>query len=150
MRLRCPRAIWSLVPVVVLALRCSLAYGAGDAAPPPAAPPTPPTASAAPGPAAIPVAEVATRAAQVPEQLRALTQHLASTAEIDTIRRRLHNAHEEMETELAAADIILNAQPTLDVIQSQQQRWQRRQFVNRGMKRNGGRSERKISRQQLA
>src|SRR5262249_61200158 len=38
------------------------------------------------------------------------------------------NAREQVETEPAAAEITLNAQPTLDVMQSQQQLWQRRQL----------------------
>jgi len=76
----------------------------------------------------IPVAEVATRAAQVPDLIRVLTEPLASDAELEAIRKRLHVAREQMDRELAASETLLRAQPTLDVIQSQQQLWQRRQL----------------------
>jgi potassium-dependent mechanosensitive channel len=78
------------------------------------------------------MAEVATRAAQVPNLLRALTEPLAAQAEIETIRKDLHEAREQMDLELAAGELLLRTQPTLDVIQSQQQLWQRRQFQASG------------------
>jgi hypothetical protein len=88
------------------------------------APPTK-TVPAAPSPApasdAIPVAEVATRAAQIPELLRTLTEPLAENAESETIRRRLHEARAQVELELADAETTLRGHPTLDVIQLQQQ-----------------------------
>jgi small-conductance mechanosensitive channel len=86
------------------------------------------TAPAAPVSAAIPVAEVATQAAQVPNILRALTEPLAPSAEIELIRKRLPGLREQLELELAAAATILRGRPTLDMIQAQQQLWQRRQL----------------------
>jgi hypothetical protein len=130
------RSIAGLVfPIAALVVQCSFAQAAGGkptlgtpASPPPsssqAAPavstptaptPTAPATGAGTAPAAIPVAEVATRAAQVPNLLRSLTQQLATSTEIETIRRRLHTVHERMDIELVAAEAILRAQPTLDV-----------------------------------
>ena len=78
------------------------------------------------------MAEVATRAAQVPNLLRALTEPLAEQAEIATIRKHLHEARKQTDLELAAGEMLLRTQPTLDVIQSQQQLWQRRQIQASG------------------
>src|SRR5882724_706293 len=118
------------LPLSALALlvQCSLGEAEGQGAPlktEPAAPASPP-ASRAPASGAIPMAEVATRAAQMPDLLRTLTAPLAENAESETIRRRLHEARAQVELELAAAETILRGHPTLDVIQLQQQLWQQR------------------------
>jgi small-conductance mechanosensitive channel len=109
-------SLWLLVP-------SALAQPAGEGT----APRTAPAAPAAPAPGAIPLAEVATRAAQVPGLLRALTEPLAPSAAIEAIRRRLPEEREQMGFELVAAGSILSARPTLGAIQAQQQLWQRRQ-----------------------
>jgi potassium efflux system protein len=101
----------------------SLAEAEGQGSPTktlPAAPAPTPASSA------IPVAEVATRAAQVPELLRTLTEPLAENAESETIRRHLHEARAQVELELTDAETTLRSHPTLDVIQLQQQLWQQR------------------------
>jgi small-conductance mechanosensitive channel len=101
-------------------------------APAPARPtapePVPPARPPAPIPEAIPVAEIATRAAQVPSVLRTLTEAIAPDAEIDSIRARLPQLRQQMDLELLAADSILRSLPTLDMIQAQQQVWQQRQL----------------------
>ena len=89
-------------------------------------PVSPPKSAPAPVSAAIPVAEVATRAAQVPNLLRTVTEPLAAGAEIELIRKRLPELHKQIDLELAAASTILSAEPTLDMIQAQQQLWQQR------------------------
>jgi small-conductance mechanosensitive channel len=98
-----------------------------------AAEPTPARGTApAPAPppsAAISMAEVATRAAAVPNLLRALTEPLAPVTEVETILRRLPSLRAEIDLDLAAAGSILQGQPTLDTLQAQQQLWQRRQVV---------------------
>src|SRR5262245_9506890 len=97
---------------------------------PPGAPEAAPSPPPAPHPAAaIPEAEVATRASEVPGLLRALSDALAPSVEIHTIEQRLPQLRGQIDVELAAASDILRGQPTLDILQAQQQLWQRRQLV---------------------
>ena len=72
------------------------------------------------------MAEVATRAAQLPYLLQTLAEPLAPSPQIETIRRILPEVSERMRLELAATTTVLSAQPTFDMIQAQQQLWQRR------------------------
>jgi small-conductance mechanosensitive channel len=113
--------------VLVLVLQGCLAEAAerGTPAAPATGAPRPASPAAVPG--AIPVAEVATRAAQVPELLRTLTEPVAETAETEAIKKRLQDARAQIDLEMAAAETILRGHPTLDVIQLQQQLWRQRQ-----------------------
>jgi small-conductance mechanosensitive channel len=115
---------WSVASILVLILQCSIARAAGDGA----SASTAVSSTTASAPAAIPMAEVATRAANVPDLLRPLMEHLAPRAELETIARHLHETRERVDVETVAATAILRSQPTLGVIQSQQQLWQRRQL----------------------
>jgi hypothetical protein len=74
------------------------------------------------------VAEIATRAAQVPTVVRALVAQIAPNAEIDTIRERLPDLRQQMDLELMGAETILRSVPTLDMIQTQQQLWHQREL----------------------
>ena len=129
------------MPAVIRSLLIGLALVVqplGGASAQPAAPPVPsaaapapaPTATPAPVPAspAIPVAEIATRAAQVPNVIRALVAQIAPNAEIDTIRERLPELRQQMNLELMGAETILRSLPTLDMIQTQQQLWHQREL----------------------
>ncbi len=108
-------AAFSLLALLsTIALVPSLPTEAADQAPPPAA--------------AIPVAEVATRAAEVLSLLPALTAQLAPSAEIETIRKRLPALRGQIDLELAAMESILREQPTLPTLQAQEKQWQRRQL----------------------
>lgn len=100
------------------------------AAAPAPAPGRAPAATPAPLPASptIPVAEIATRAAQVPNVIRALVAQIAPSAEIDTIRDRLPELRQQMNLELMGAETILRSLPTLDMIQTQQQLWRQREL----------------------
>jgi potassium-dependent mechanosensitive channel len=103
---------------------------AAPAAAPAPAPARASTAAPAPAPAspAIPVAEIATRAAQVPNVIRALVAQITPSAEIDTIRERLPELRQQMNLELMGAETILRSLPTLDMIQTQQQLWRQREL----------------------
>jgi potassium-dependent mechanosensitive channel len=132
-----PAVIRSLLIGLVL-----LAQPLGGASAQPAATPVPSAAAPAPAPAhaptvtpapvpaslAIPVAEIATRAAQVPNVIRALVAQIAPNAEIDTIRERLPELRQQMDLELMGAETILRSLPTLDMIQTQQQLWHQREL----------------------
>jgi potassium efflux system protein len=88
----------------------------------------PPKAPAPPSSAAIPVAEVATRATEASNLLRALNTQLAPSPEIETIRKGLPEVGKDMLLELHWTRTILAAQPSLETIQTQQNLWQRRQL----------------------
>src|SRR5262245_5553828 len=124
---------WVAPPLCVLALLLpggvSAAAKTGAPVSPIAPPATSTTAPVSPASvtAAIPVAEVATRAAQVPELVRTLSEPVAETAETETIKKRLADARAQIDLEMGAAETILRGHPTLDVIQLQQQLWRQRQ-----------------------
>lgn len=94
----------------------------------------PPATTAPPPPAstAIPVAQVATRAAEVPALLRALAGPLAPSVEIAAIRTDLAELRAQIDLDLPETVRILRDQPTLDVLQAQQQMWQRRELLSTG------------------
>ncbi len=77
-------------------------------------------------PAAIPMAEIATRAAEMSNLLRSLTP--TPSAEIKAIETRPSEARDKMDLELGAAASVLRAQRTLDMLQAQQLIWQRRRL----------------------
>ncbi len=76
------------------------------------------------------MAQVATRAAEVPDLLRALTGPLAPSAEIEAIRKHAADLREQIDLDLPVTVRILRDQPTLDVLQAQQQMWQRRHLLS--------------------
>src|SRR4030095_7224071 len=133
------------MPAVIRSLLIGLVLVAqplGGASAQPAAKPVAPAATGAPSPAhaptatpapvpaspAIPVAEIATRAAQVPNVIRTLVAQIAPSAEIATIRERLPELRQQMDLELMGAETILRSVPTLDMIQTQQQLWHQREL----------------------
>jgi len=87
-------------------------------------------AAAPPTSTAIPVAQVATRAAEVPALLRALTGPLAPSVEIEGIRKQLAELRAQIDLDLPEMVRVLRDQPTLDVLQAQQQKWQRRELLS--------------------
>src|SRR5262245_33024834 len=89
------------------------------------------TPASAPG-AVIPVAEVATQATEVATLLRTLSAQDVPSPAIDTIYRVLPEVSGTIDLELAAISTLLQGQPTLEVLQTQQQLWQRRQLQTTG------------------
>ena len=87
-----------------------------------------PSPSLEAAPAAIPVTEVATRAAEVTSLLRQLAAQLAPSPASEAIRQGIPALREQIDEELEAVPTILQGQPSLDVLQAQQQIWQRRQL----------------------
>src|SRR5262249_23144981 len=84
------------------------------------------TPASAPG-AVIPGAEVAAQATEVSKLLRTLSAQVVPSPAIDTIDRVLPEASGTIDLELAATSTMLQGQPTLELLQTQQQLWQRRQ-----------------------
>ncbi len=88
----------------------------------------PPKAASGPAPAAaIPLAEIATRAAEVLNLLPALTVQLAPPVEIQAILSRLPEVSERIDVDLAATGQLLQGQPSLEIIAAQQEQWKARQ-----------------------
>src|SRR5262249_50485895 len=75
----------------------------------------------------VPVAEVATQATEVSKLLRTLSAKVVPSPAIDTIHRVLPEASGTIDLEFAATSTMLQGQPTLELLQTQQQLWQRRQ-----------------------
>jgi len=90
--------------------------------------PEPAKTPAPPPSAAIPLAEVATRATEVQNLLRTLSTQLAPSPEIEMIRKRLPEVSELSAVELRWTMNVLRGQPTLETIQAQQELWQTRQL----------------------
>src|SRR5437867_3680990 len=89
------------------------------------------TPASSPG-TVIPVAEVATQATAVSTLLRTLRAQIVPSPAIDTIHRVLPEVSGTIDLELAATSTMLQGQPTLEVLQTQQQLWQRRQLQTTG------------------
>ena len=91
-----------------------------------------PSPPAPPPRAVIPVAEVATQATEVTTLLRTLSAQGASNPAIATIDKVLPEVSGTIDLELAATSTLLQGQPTLRALQTQEQRWQRRQLQTTG------------------
>jgi hypothetical protein len=82
--------------------------------------------------AVVPVAEVVTQATEVSNLLRTLSTKLAPSPEIDTIHKMLPEVSGTLDLEIAATINSLQKQPSLALLQTQQQLWQRRQLQTTG------------------
>ena len=98
------------------------------AAPKPA---VPEPATPAP-PAVIPLADIATQATEVSNLLGSLTAAAAPSAQIETIAKTLPELSETLDAQFVTTTETLEAEPTLDALQSMQQDWQRREVEAKG------------------
>jgi potassium-dependent mechanosensitive channel len=83
-------------------------------------------------PAVIPLADIATQATVVSTLLNNLTASAAPSAQIETIAKTLPELSETLDAQFAATSETLESEPTLDVLQSLQQDWQRRGVEAKG------------------
>jgi potassium efflux system protein len=90
--------------------------------------PVPQKVPAAEAPTAIPVTEVPTRVTEVSNLLRTFNALLASSPQIDMIEKQLPDISREIELEFWETKEVLREQPTLAVLQSEQQLWEKRQL----------------------
>ncbi len=102
----------------------AVAVPAAAAAKPGAAEPVAP-----PPPVVIPLGDIATRATEVSNVLGNLTASAAPSAQIETIGQTLPDLSEKLDVEFAITTKTLEAEPTLDVLQSLQQDWQRHELA---------------------
>ena len=123
---------------LVFLLFCSATPGNAAEQKPTAAPAPAATKAVAPEPAAppppvaIPLADIATRATEVSNLLGNLTASAAPGAQIESIAKTLPDLSEKLDAQFAATTKSLEAEPTLDTLQSLQQDWQRRQLAATG------------------
>jgi len=95
------------------------AGGSGDASP---------TAADRPaGPAPIPLEQIAPRATEVAQLLRTVAANRIPGPEIDWIRRSLPDASADLAQAKLETSRLLDEHPSLETLQDQEQRWQRRQ-----------------------
>ena len=79
-------------------------------------------------PEPIPVAEVATRANEVSNLLRHVNRLLDPSPQIETIQKLLPEASRKIELEVSATKKVLQDEPTLAMLQTEQQSWDKRQL----------------------
>ena len=75
----------------------------------------------------IPVAEVATRATGVANLLRTLQTQFAPSPEIEKIQKELPNVRDVQEARLRRTMKLLQAQPAMETLQTEEQVWQKSQ-----------------------
>ncbi len=92
----------------------------------PQSPPSPPSA------AAIPLPEIATRAAEVTDTLQAIRAHLASGQAIQAIAARLPELSRDIDGDLARTTAMLRGEPTLAGLQARQKLWHERKLLTAG------------------
>jgi chromosome segregation ATPase len=73
---------------------------------------------------AIPLADIATRATEVSNLLGTLTASAAPSAQIENIIKALPELSEQLDAQSAATTKNLQAEPTLETLQNEQQQWQ--------------------------
>jgi potassium-dependent mechanosensitive channel len=121
------RQSFGCVSIAAVIAVCSLLATSGLAAEQKTTePPSPPP------PAAIPLAAIATRATELSNLLVTLTASAAAGANIGSIAKMLPDMSEKLHRQLAATTKILEAEPSLDTLQSLQQDWQRRELDTKG------------------
>ena len=111
-------AVCSVPPVTAIAAETKTAETPKPAAPPP--------------PVTIPLADIATRATEVSNLLGNLTASAAPSAQIENIAKTLPELSEKLNAQFAATTKSLEAEPTLDTLQTLQQDWERRQVETTG------------------
>ena len=114
--------------VTALCVLSSIPAGAAEQTPPEA----PKPASTPPPPVEIPLADIATRSSEVANLLGKLTASAAPSAQIESIAKTLPESSEKLDAQFAATTKTLEAEPTLDTLQSLQQDWQRRELEAKG------------------
>ena len=119
--LRCARSRLSVGFGILLCLTGMVGQAAGQK------PPEVQTAPSAQASAAIPVAEVATRATEVSNLLRTLQTQFAPSPEIEKIQKELPDVRDRLEAKLRRTMKLLQAQPTMETLQTEEQVWQKSQ-----------------------
>jgi potassium-dependent mechanosensitive channel len=80
----------------------------------------------------IPVPDIATRAMEVSNTLRAFSIKLTPSPEIEAIRKQLPGVSRNIDQQLAATRRIILEEPSLETLQSQQQLWEGLQHETAG------------------
>jgi potassium efflux system protein len=129
------RSSHAIAASIILAFLPLLSNGSSKAAQqkPTAAPvpavPAPATTKAA---TEIPLADIAAQATEVSNLISGLTTAATPSAQIENIAKTLPESSAKLEAQFAATTKNLEAEPTLDTLQSLQQDWERRESEARG------------------
>jgi hypothetical protein len=119
--------------IFALLVLCALPSFVATAAEPKAAEPRKVVAAPPPAaPAAIPLADIATRATEVSNLIGNLTAGATPSAQIENIAKTLPEFSEKLDAQLAATTKSLEAEPTLETLQNEQQLWQSAQLQATG------------------
>ena len=89
-----------------------------------AKPPAPPMPAPPAAPATIPLADIATWATAVSNIIGNLTAGAKPSAQIENIAKTLPELSEKLDAQFAATTKSLEAEPTLETLQNEQQLWQ--------------------------
>jgi len=92
-----------------------------------------PKPAAPPPPVAIPLADIATEATKVANLLSSINASTTPSAQIENIRKTLPELSERLDAQFAATTKSLQAQPTLETLQTEQQQWQSSQVQATGL-----------------
>ncbi len=84
------------------------------------------------GATTIHLADIAIKAAEVDKLLSTVANKLPSGVQLETIRNSLPEVSIQIDRDLEATKLILSHQPSLPLLQEQQQKWQRKQFMVSG------------------
>ena len=116
----------SLVAGIVACLLPAILVGAAEQKKAePSKPPAPPPPAA---PATIPLADIATWATTVSNLIGNLTAGAKPSAQIENIAKTLPELTEKLDAQFAATTKSLEAEPTLETLQNEQQLWQSAQL----------------------
>ncbi len=121
-------AVQLIILLVLLAPAANVAAAqkAPSAAPAPA--PVPAPTVTPPRPTAIPLAQVATQAADTANRLRTLAAQSIPRPETEAIERQLPEAVRQIDLEQTSTTRLLEGEPPLETIASQEQEWKGRQL----------------------
>jgi potassium-dependent mechanosensitive channel len=122
-RRRLPRSAGYLA-IIVLAALCSLPSVRALAA----EQKTTEASKPVPPPVAIPLADIATRVTEVSTLVTGLNASAPLDPQIETIRKTLPQLSERVESLFAATTKSLQAEPTLEILQTEQEQWQSAQL----------------------
>lgn len=94
--------------------------------------PTPAATPAPSAPSCIAVADVAARATEVANLLQATTQKMAPRPQVEMIRELYSDLSKQLDQDMTGTMDILRQQPSLSLLQAQQQQWQQMQLKTTG------------------
>ncbi len=123
----------SAIGVIVLCFLPVILVGAAEQKKTePSNPPAPPAPAVPAAPATIPLADIAAWATAVPNLIGNLTAGAKPSAQIENIAKTLPELSKKLDAQFAATTKSLEAEPTLETLQNEQELWQSAQLQATG------------------